>query len=188
MSELNLTTDEKKILLQTARKSIESRLFAKMVDYPEPTPTLHENCGAFVTLHLKNNLRGCIGYVTGIKPLFETVKEIAQAAAFSDPRFPTLSRDEFPKIEIEISVLSPLMKINDFNKIEVGKHGLMVHKGIYSGLLLPQVATEYHWNRDQFLSHTCQKAGLSPHAWKTEKLDVEIFTALVFNERELGLI
>lgn len=182
-----LTDEEKKILLVTARSSIEARLKHTSARYPKPTPILGEKCGAFVSLHINNNLRGCIGYITAVKALFETIKEMALSAAFSDPRFPPLEPDELEKIEIEISVLSPLEKITDLNLIQVGKHGLMVRKGIYSGLLLPQVATEYQWTREQFLSHTCQKAGLAPATWKLGGLDIEIFTAIVFNESEVGL-
>lgn len=186
MTDFNLTDEEKKILLTTARQAIEAKLKHNATDFPVPTDTLREKCGAFVSLHINNNLRGCIGYITAIKPLFETVKEMAISAAFSDPRFSPLHTDELPKVEIEISVLSPLQKITDVRLIEVGKHGLMVRKGIYSGLLLPQVAAEYKWNREQFLAHTCQKAGLAPTIWKTGGLDMEIFTAVVFSESSVS--
>ena len=185
--EFTLTDEEKKLLLVTARLSIESKLKNTAPRYPEPTPALGKKCGAFVSLHIKNNLRGCIGYIAAIKPLFETIKEMANSAAFLDPRFSPLTLEELDQVDIEISVLSPLEKIADKERIEVGKHGLMVRKGIFSGLLLPQVAAEHGWDRDQFLSHTCQKAGLTASAWKSGGIDLEIFTAVVFNERALGL-
>jgi AmmeMemoRadiSam system protein A len=181
-----LSAEEKKILLETARLSIASRLKRTTVAFPEPTAKLREKCGAFVSLHSGGGLRGCIGYITAHKPLFETVKEMAECAAFSDPRFPPLTLEELDQVAIEISVLSPFEKITDLNKIEVGKHGIMVRRGFQSGLLLPQVATEYNWNREQFLSHTCQKAGLPPSAWRTGNLEVEIFSAAVFDEAGLS--
>jgi uncharacterized protein len=182
--EFELSVEEKKILLETARLAIMARLKKTVPVFSEPTPLLGEKCGAFVSLHIADRLRGCIGYITAHKPLFETVKEMAESAAFSDPRFSPLTEHELARIEIEISVLSPFEKINDYGRIEVGKHGLMVRKGYHSGLLLPQVATEYHWSREQFLSHTCEKAGLPASAWKSPGVEVEIFSAVVFSERE----
>jgi AmmeMemoRadiSam system protein A len=182
--EFSLTLEGKKILLSTARFAIESKLKHTTVQYPQPTTLLKEKCGAFVSLHIKKNLRGCIGYITAVKPLTETVKEMAQSAAFSDPRFPPLRLEELDQMDIEISVLSPLEKIDKIEAIEVGKHGIIVRKGIFSGLLLPQVATEYGWNREQFLSHTCQKAGLPQASWKSDDIEIEIFTAVVFGEND----
>jgi AmmeMemoRadiSam system protein A len=184
--EFDLSVEEKKILLETARLAITARLKKNTPVFPEPTPLLGEKCGAFVSLHIADRLRGCIGYITAHKPLFETIKEMAESAAFADPRFSPLTEHELARIEIEISVLSPFEKIDDYAKIEVGKHGLMVRKGFHSGLLLPQVASEYHWSREQFLSHTCEKAGLSASAWKSQGVEVEIFSAVVFCEREFA--
>ncbi len=184
--DFSFSDEEKKKLLETARLSIASRLAGTPVTFPEPTDRLREKCGAFVSLHVGDALRGCIGYITAHKPLFETVQEMAECAAFSDPRFPPLVPEELDGVEIEISVLSPFEKITDLEKIQVGQHGIMVRRGFQSGLLLPQVATEYHWDRDQFLSHTCQKAGLPAAAWRTGNLEVEIFSAVVFSEKEFG--
>ncbi len=184
--DFSLSDGEKKSLLETARLSIASRLTGTVLPFPEPTPRLCEKCGAFVSLHVGDGLRGCIGYITAHKPLFETVKEMAECAAFSDPRFPPLGPEELDEVEIEISVLSPFEKITDYDRIKVGKHGIMVRRGFQSGLLLPQVATEYRWDRDQFLSHTCQKAGLPASAWRAGNLEVEIFSAVVFSEKEFG--
>ncbi|MBN2351813.1 MAG: AmmeMemoRadiSam system protein A [Spirochaetales bacterium] len=181
-----LTDDEKKILLETARLSIASRLKRTSLSLPEAPAHLQEKCGAFVSLHIGEYLRGCIGYITAVKPLIETIKEMAECAAFSDPRFPPLAHEELEKVEIEISVLSPFEKITDLSTIKVGTHGIMVRKGLQSGLLLPQVAVEYDWDREQFLSHTCQKAGLPSSAWRSGNLEVEIFSAVVFSERQFG--
>ncbi len=185
--EFNLSTEDKLLLLETARLSIGARLTRTPVQYVEPGEHLSVPCGAFVSLHINGKLRGCIGYIQGIKPLYETVKEMAQSAAFSDPRFPPLSPSELEQIEIEISVLSPLKRIDDINEIEVGTHGILVRRGLYSGLLLPQVATQYGWNREEFLFHTCQKAGLPGNCWKLNDIQIEIFSAVVFSEKELGL-
>jgi AmmeMemoRadiSam system protein A len=125
-------------------------------------------------------LRGCIGHIRADHPLHATIKDMAIAAAFEDPRFSPLSRKEFDKIDIEISVLTPFKRITDINAIEVGKHGIYIVKGFYSGLLLPQVATEYGWDRVAFLEHTCNKAGLPKDAWKEKDTEIYLFSADVF--------
>ena len=117
-------------------------------------------CGAFVTLKKKGALRGCIGHIVGHYPLAETISRMAVAAAFQDPRFPPVTRAEWPTIDMEISVMTPLKEITDTAAIEVGRHGIYIQKGDRSGLLLPQVATEYGWDRLTFLEQTCRKAGL----------------------------
>jgi len=142
--------------------------------------TLKEQRGAFVTLNKHGSLRGCIGYIEGYKPLYEAVAEMAEAAAFRDPRFMPLTQDEWKDIEIEISVLTPLERITDINQIKAGKHGIYIKKGFYSGLLLPQVATEYGWDRKTFLEQTCRKAGLPSDAWKEEDTVIYIFSADIF--------
>jgi AmmeMemoRadiSam system protein A len=185
--EFKLTDEEKRILLITARRSIQYHFMQGTPDYPEPTPTLKKSCGAFVTLHKRGKLRGCIGYVIAVKPLITTVIDVALSSAFNDPRFSPVTENEVDKLEIEISVLSPLRKINDINEIKVGIHGIMIKRGFASGLLLPQVATENKWDRDTFLSHTCIKAGLYGDCWEKPDTSIEIFSAVVFNERELGL-
>jgi len=181
---MELSSKEKKILLLTARESISS-LFNKTkipsVDY-KLYPNLKLNAGAFVTLKIKNELRGCIGFITSEQPLFETVLETAKHAAIQDPRFPPLTQREFNLIDIEISVLSPLKKISDYSDIKIGEHGLLVEEGYHRGLLLPQVATENNYSVQQFLTSICMKAGLSPDLWQRKKLNIEVFTALVFNE------
>ncbi|MBN1500466.1 MAG: AmmeMemoRadiSam system protein A [Spirochaetes bacterium] len=140
--------------------------------------------GAFVTLHIHGNLRGCIGYIQGIKTFRETIYDLAVAAAFRDPRFSALSADEFDQIDIEVSVLSPVETVQNFNDITPGRDGLIISKGFSSGLLLPQVAAERNWNRETFLEHTCMKAGLAPGSWKDDGVKIEKFTAYVFSENE----
>ncbi len=176
-----LNKEDRKTLLEIARRSIESA--AKREGLPEVTTQsqdLQEKKGAFVTIEKKGHLRGCIGYIHPVKPLCQTVNEMARQAAIGDPRFPPLGANELSQITIEISVLSPLEKIQDVEEIEVGKHGLYILKGSFSGLLLPQVATEYGWNRETFLQQVSRKAGLPKDAWK--EADLYIFEAVVFGE------
>ncbi len=149
-------------------------------DFAIRSDILKEKRGAFVTLKKKDQLRGCIGYIDAIKPLHQTVREMAVAAAFHDPRFPKLSSEEFEQLTFEISVLGPLLRISDIHEIEVGKHGLYITRGRNSGLLLPQVATAYGWGRITFLEETCHKAGLPPQAWKDKDTKIYIFSADVF--------
>jgi AmmeMemoRadiSam system protein A len=182
--EFRLTEEEKRVLLETARSAIASRFSKSPCPVPEPTGALSTPCGAFVTLREQGRLRGCIGYVTAERPLTETVHDVALSSAFEDPRFPPLRAAELERVKIEISVLSPLRKITDVNEIEVGIHGIMIRRGFHSGLLLPQVATEQGWDRDTLLVNTCYKAGLSDEAWKSKDATIEIFTALVFGEKE----
>lgn len=181
---MSLRDEEKNILLDAAKRTIQSVLDEK--DIPEfhfASPVLQEKRGAFVTLKKREQLRGCIGYIEGIKPLGQTVMEMAVAAAFQDPRFPPLKRDEFDQLDFEISVLSPLEEVHHIEEIEVGRHGLYIVKGFRSGLLLPQVAVEHHWDRETFLTETCYKAGLSPQAWKESDTTIYIFSADVFGDR-----
>ena len=179
-----LTEEERRMLLQTAREVIGARLSVRKPSFPLPTPALSTPCGAFVTLKAAGQLRGCIGHITASRPLVEIVKEVALSSAFEDPRFPPLRAEEWSQVKIEISVLSPFERITDAGRIEVGVHGILVRRGFHSGLLLPQVATEQGWERDAFLSHTCQKAGLPADAWKSPETQIEIFSALIFHEEE----
>ncbi len=179
-----LTETDKRILIQTARAAIESRLAGQTPCYPEPTEGLCRKCGAFVTLRQGGDLRGCIGHIAASQSLVETVKEVALSSAFDDPRFPPLAREDYAGVRIEISALSRFERITDPGLIEVGKHGILIRRGNRSGLLLPQVATEQGWDRDTFLTHACRKAGLPGDSWKLPDTQIEIFTALVFGEDE----
>jgi len=179
--DLGLNAEEKKFLHQIARAVIENGAKGKPVpEFKVDSPILRESRGAFVTINKKGQLRGCIGYIEGRGPLHKTIEEMAEAAAFRDPRFSPVKEKELPELEIEISVLTPLRKITDVTEIEVGKHGIYIKKGWYSGLLLPQVATEYKMDRQTFLEHTCQKAGLSSNAWKDKNTEIYIFSADIF--------
>jgi len=185
VAETGLSEKERKVLLEHARRTIEYRLQGKpLSDLSPASAATQEKRGAFVSLKKQGRLRGCIGYIEARKPLAQTVSDMALAAAFNDPRFPPLKREELADLDIEISVLSPLKKINDINDIKVGKHGLYVVQGFYSGLLLPQVATEYRWDRLTFLKETCYKAGLPADAWQDEKTEIYTFSAEVFGSRE----
>lgn len=180
--EFRLTKAEKTLLLRTAREAITAGLEQRAAEPPQPTETLKKKCGAFVTLHKHGRLRGCIGFVIGSKALIETVEEAARSAAFNDPRFPPLEAAELPEISLEISVLSPLRRIRSLEEIQVGVHGIMMRNGLYSGLLLPQVATEYGWDRETFLAHTCHKAGLPKDCFRSKDTEIEVFSAIVFSE------
>jgi len=179
--DLGLSDQDKKSLHQIAKTVIENKVRGKAVpEFKVESPILKENRGAFVTIQKKGQLRGCIGYIEGQGPLYKTIEEMAEAAAFRDPRFVPVTEKELPDLEIEISVLTPLKKITDVNEIQVGKHGIYIKQGWLSGLLLPQVATEYGWDRQTFLGHTCEKAGLPSNAWKDKNTDIYIFSADIF--------
>ncbi|MEA2015016.1 MAG: AmmeMemoRadiSam system protein B [Thermodesulfobacteriota bacterium] len=178
-----LTRQEQKLLLQIARTSIESEFTGgDMPNISIESAALQKKMGVFVTLKKQGQLRGCIGLIEGRKPLHETVAEMAQAAAFKDPRFHEVKQNELGELSIEISALTPLRQIDDLSEIEVGRHGIYIIKGFNSGLLLPQVATEYNWDRDTFLRETCVKAGLSQDEWKDTRTRIFIFSASVFSE------
>jgi AmmeMemoRadiSam system protein A len=179
--DLGLNEEEKKTLHHIAKTVIENKVKGKPIpDFKIESPILKENRGAFVTLQKKGQLRGCIGYIEGHGPLHYTIKEMAEAAAFRDPRFSPVKEKELPELDIEISVLTPLQRVKDVNEIQVGTHGIYIKKGWLSGLLLPQVATEYGWDRQTFLEHTCQKAGLPSTAWKEKDTEIYIFSADIF--------
>lgn len=179
-----LSDENQKELLQLARHTLEKYLAGRSTqEIKSENPALQQKTGAFVTLHNHGDLRGCIGYLISEDPLWQTVKRMAVAAATEDTRFDSVTLDELPEIDIEISVLTPFQKIKDLDEIEVGKHGLLITKGRNRGLLLPQVATENNWNREEFLAHTCLKAGLSPEDWMDPQAQIEIFSAQVFGEK-----
>jgi len=181
---MRLTSEEKGILLKAARQSIKA-VFGEndepAADY-EKYPSLKIKSRAFVTLTINKNLRGCIGFIFAEISLFETVCEAAIQAAFRDPRFLPLSQAEIERTEIEISVLSEPEKITSYNDIEIGKHGLILNHLGRRGLLLPQVATENHFNLERFLSAICEKAGFEPYLWQKQKLNIEVFTADIFSD------
>ncbi|UCD59185.1 MAG: AmmeMemoRadiSam system protein A [Candidatus Hydrogenedentota bacterium] len=177
-----LEEDEQQFVLDIARRTIiEYVTNGTTPEFTTDNPKLKKKRGAFVTLHEKSGaLRGCIGYVEPIKPLVQTIIDMSIACSTRDPRFYPVTPDEFANLDLEISVLSPLEEIRDAGKVQVGEHGLMIKKGYSSGLLLPQVATEFGWDRDQFLEETCRKAGLENNAWKEPDAKLYIFSAQVF--------
>jgi AmmeMemoRadiSam system protein A len=181
-----LTEEEKHTLLNIARTTIEFYLRERFIPpFEASSQALTEKRGAFVSIHKGWVLRGCIGVFESEKMLLETVVDMAVAAATQDQRFPPVKISEIPDIELEISALTPLMKINGVSQIEVGRHGLYIIKGPHRGVLLPQVAVEHGFGRDEFLDQTCLKAGLPSGSWK-EGADIYVFEAEVFNEKELN--
>lgn len=179
----DLTNEEKKKLLEIARTTlVEYITNRKIPDFEVPSGKLTEKGAAFVTLKSKGELRGCIGHVVAQKPLYLCVRDMTIAASTEDPRFPPVTPAELSNISIEISVLTPMQKVKDVSEIEVGRDGLVIKRGFYSGLLLPQVPVEYGWDRETFLKQTCLKAGLPTNAWKDPATEIYKFQAVVFGE------
>ena len=184
--ENELSKEEKKELVEIAREAVVTfvnggAILPRDVD----NPNLLANRGCFVCIKINGSLRGCIGNFISDKPLYSLVQEMAVAAATRDPRFYPMGKEELESFDLEISVLTPLRKIDSVEAIEVGRHGLYLEKNYSRGVLLPQVAVEYGWDRDTFLRQTCIKAGLEPDAWQ-EGADIYIFGADVFSETGLG--
>ena len=158
-------------------------LMVKPENYPVE---LDEELGVFVTLNKNNNLRGCIGYAEPIKPAIDATMEVAIAAAFNDPRFNQVSKDEFDDLDFEVTVLTKpeLIEVAHykqyFDEIEIGRDGLIIQKGYARGLLLPQVASENAFTTEEFLDHTCMKAGISADSWMDESCDVYKFQGQIF--------
>jgi AmmeMemoRadiSam system protein A len=196
-----INSEERKALLADARETIAARLEKRCPDY-ERSPELRmaaergdsallKPCGAFVTLHKRTpsgntNLRGCIGRMASPDPLKKTIRVMASAAAFGDPRFPPLSGEEWPACAIEISVLSPMKSCADPRQVRVGVHGLYLTLRGRSGALLPQVPVEQGWNLDEYLDYICVKAGLPPRAFEDPAARLFTFTAIVFGEESAG--
>jgi len=187
MKSFHLTDSDKKKLLSIARSAMEEAAGSTgtgAVERDEATSdTLLARAGAFVSLHKKGRLRGCIGRFEADDPLADTVADMAVAASRNDPRFSQVSPDETVDIDIEISVLTPLHRISDVSEIEVGTHGLYIIRDIRRGTLLPQVATERGWDRETFLEETCIKAGLRRDAWRDADTEIYVYEAVVFGEK-----
>jgi len=182
-----LNKQEREKLLKIARNSIEVYLkTGKKLEINETNPALLKEMGAFVTLHKKGELRGCIGNLVGKGPFYLTVRDMAIESATGDPRFPAVAIDELKDIDIEISALSPMKKIDNPDDIRLGIDGVLVRKGFRSGVFLPQVATETGWSKEEFMSNLCtHKVGLSPDAWRGKDIEIYAFTAEIFSEKEL---
>lgn len=178
------SAEERHWLLGLAQQSIRAAVSGRPLRRAEASPHLREPRGAFTTLHENGALRGCIGLLMAVKPLDETVCAMARAAALEDSRFSPVTEAELPSLQVEISVLSPMFEIAP-EDVVAGRHGLMVSYGNHRGLLLPQVAIEWGWDRETLLAQTCRKAGLAADSWK-RGAKIEAFTAEVFGEKEPG--
>jgi AmmeMemoRadiSam system protein A len=182
-----LKPTDQHLLLALARSAIQTGLHAAVPAVPpaDMPSALQGRYGVFVSLHdAHGELRGCLGVLESDQPLYRTVAELAKAAASEDDRFAPLTTRELPETIIEISVLTPLRRITDIETIAVGRHGLLVRQGTAEGLLLPQVAVEYKWDRTQFLAETCGKAGLPQDAWR-KGAEIWLFEAKVFQDKRL---
>jgi AmmeMemoRadiSam system protein A len=180
----DLNQDAQKEALTIARQTLEEYLNSgEILEINPKSQALLQKLGAFVTLKKNGQLRGCIGSFEPNEPLYQTIQKMAIAAATQDLRFPPVTSDELKDIKIEISVLSPRKKINDWKEIRLGKDGVVIQKGNRSGTFLPQVATETGWNLEEFLSQLCsQKAGLPSNCYKDTDTNIYIFQAQVFEE------
>jgi hypothetical protein len=185
-----LSLAEGRLLVKTARLTIETYLReSKIPPTPEVPPKLKELRGVFVTLTKQGELRGCIGHPMPTTPLIDALVDSAVSSATRDPRFPPLEMDELSEVEVEVSVLSKPETIKAKNpreypnSITIGKDGLIVERGWHAGLLLPQVPVEWGWDPEEFLSHACMKAGLTPDAWLDKNVKISKFSAQVFREK-----
>lgn len=184
MNDHKLSAAEKRTLLKLARDTITEYVQDGKTSKVElPDKGLHRQAGCFVSIKVNGTLRGCIGNFISDKPLFQLVQEMAVSAATRDPRFYPMKEADLANYDLEISVLSPLQKIASVEEIEVGKHGIYIEKNFSRGVLLPQVAVEFGWDRETFLRQTCLKAGLKQEGWK-EGTDIYVFTAEVFSEKD----
>ena len=180
-----LSAKEKHLLLKIAREAINAYVREGFVPQRELTSVnLLAKQGCFVSIKINGMLRGCIGNFTSDKPLYQLVQEMAICAATQDPRFYPMKKSELENFNVEISVLSPLSMIASIEEIEVGVHGLYLEKNFSRGVLLPQVAVEYGWDRNTFLSQTCLKAGLGKDEWR-EGADIYTFSAQVIKDNRL---
>jgi AmmeMemoRadiSam system protein A len=177
-----LSATERAALLGLARGAVLAHLGLAPAPAMPSAGALGETRGAFVTLHVAGELRGCIGTFRPQGTLAETVARMAVAAAAEDPRFPRLRPEEVAELQVAVSVLAPPARLADPRAVEVGRHGLVVKKGWHRGALLPKVAVENRWDAEAFLRHTCLKAGLPPTAWRDEDCEVEAFEAEEFGE------
>jgi AmmeMemoRadiSam system protein A len=184
---MDLTKEEKEILLCAARVSLQSVFQKVSINEPdyEKYPMLKSHAGAFVTLTEFEALGGCIGYIIGDQPVFKTVCDAAIHAAQYDPRFQPVREVELKDIRLEISILSEPFPLSSYDDIVLGKHGLILEEKGRRGLLLPQVPIEHKMNRDQYLDSICQKAGFPKNYWREKELKLKGFTATVFSENEM---
>ncbi|HDQ26456.1 MAG TPA: AmmeMemoRadiSam system protein A [bacterium] len=180
-----LSQEQKRELLKLARNTVEEFVTRGIIPrYEAVDPLFKEKRGAFVTLHNKGKLRGCIGIIEGVQELFKTIIEMSIASATGDPRFGPVTAGEIKDIDIEISVLSLKKRAGSYTEIELGKHGVIVKRGSRSGVFLPQVALETGWSLEVFMENLCEsKAGLPKTAYKDRDTEIYVFDADVFGER-----
>jgi AmmeMemoRadiSam system protein A len=179
-----LPDNERRALLELARRAVaEAVQHGRLPEIEPASGPLANPSGVFITLRRRSRLRGCIGQVEALKSLAEAVAHCAMGAALEDPRFEPVRPDELAEIEIEISALSRLERVQP-EQIEVGRHGLLISRGARRGLLLPQVASERNWSRKRFLEETCVKGGMEREAWQEPGTRIEAFTAEVFSEAD----
>jgi AmmeMemoRadiSam system protein A len=179
-----LTTPQRLRLLALARRTVLRATGASSDGVDTAAADDFAGHGAFVTLHSRGMLRGCIGTFAPSPSILGTIREMAEAAALRDPRFSAVQPDELSTVDIEISLLTPLTVVTDPATIEVGRHGICISHGYHRGVLLPQVASEHGWDREVFLDQTCVKAGLPPGTWRDPQCRIEVFEAVVFGERD----
>jgi AmmeMemoRadiSam system protein A len=182
----SLSEADRRALLEAARRAISAAVTGQKPASPAQSEIFAEKRGAFVTLHTRGRLRGCIGIVEAYEPLADTIAHCAVSAAMQDPRFSPVRAEELPDLRLEISLLSEPVPIRA-EDVEIGKHGLLIVQGPHRGLLLPQVATEHKLSRQQFLEETCRKAGLPTNAWQDAETQILGFTCEVFSEGENAL-
>ncbi len=185
-SEPELTAADGRVLIATAREAVASRLAGRSPRWPVAGSALSFARGAFVTLRTGKGagaaLRGCIGRMNAKESVVRTVREMAVAAAFEDPRFPPVERAEFAGISVEVTVLGPMRQVEKVSEIEIGRHGVYLSKGWHSAVFLPQVAVEQGWGLDELLVNLCYKAGLSSTSWKDNDARFQVFEGTVFEE------
>lgn len=184
-----MDSKEQKTLLQLSRSVLReytllSKVGKDLIKEFDITENMKKNSGVFVTLQIRGELRGCIGCIEARKPLYRAVIDNTVNSAFKDPRFPPVNESELNDIDISISVLSAPEKISDYTQFKVGAHGIILKKGVYSSVFLPQVATEQGWDREETLYHLSRKAGLDGNAWKEKGTNFEVFTAEVFGDKK----
>jgi AmmeMemoRadiSam system protein A len=181
IAEQEFSADERSLLLRLAHDSIESSLEGREISFDPPSVHLSEPRGVFTSLYKNGRLRGCVGYVLPVCAVYRAVAETARAAAFDDSRFPRLTKEELPHLQVELSVLTPPRPILP-DEVKIGRHGLLVSHHGRRGLLLPQVPVEHNWDRKTFLEQVCRKAGLPIDAWTTDAA-LHGFTAEIFGEK-----
>ena len=179
-----LSDSDQAQLLRVTRESVLAYLSGRAPRLPTLAGALADTRGVFVSIHQSGELRGCIGNIHPTTPLYRTAADCAISAAVGDPRFVPMTLEELPRVHFEISVLSPMERVETIDHIEIGTHGLFISKRSSRGLLLPQVAQHYGWDRERFLEETCKKAGLRAGEWK-QGAAIHCFSAFVFGEKQL---